>query len=263
MESLLLTFMSHGISDFMLQSTNLARRKAQRRLGAFLIHGLITFFVLLLVLHFYSFGTMLPFIVVVTVLHIAVDYIKALLTPKNKYGLDLLWFLVDQLGHFLMIFVVWQWFDLSVNPAIATFYQNLISPKTLTVLTQPVKPQLNYSFNQLLMIANGYIYICIGGVFLVRKLLNSIEKQPLRVEHSSKIQSGTYIGILERFLILTFVQCQSLPSVAFILTAKSIARFNELNDRSFAEYYLMGTLTSTTMAIGGGFLLNFLAAWIR
>ncbi len=263
MESLLLTFMSHGISDFMLQSTNLVRRKAQRRLSAFLIHGLITFSVLLLVLHFYCPGTMLPFVSVLTVLHLALDYIKSLFTSKNKHGLDLLWFIVDQLGHFFMIIVVWQWFDLTVNPALATFYQNLLSPKTLTVLTQPAKPPLNYSFNQLLMIVNGYIYICAGGVFLVRKILNSIEKQPLRIEHNTKIQSGTYIGILERFLILTFVQCQSLPSVAFILTAKSIARFNELNDKSFAEYYLMGTLTSATMAIGGGFLLNFLAAWIR
>lgn len=40
------------------------------------------------------------------------------------------------------------------------------------------------------------------------------------------------------------------------LAAKSIARFKELEDRAFAEYYLVGTLMSVAVATGGYRLLR-------
>ncbi|HOD90893.1 MAG TPA: DUF3307 domain-containing protein, partial [Thermotogota bacterium] len=43
----------------------------------------------------------------------------------------------------------------------------------------------------------------------------------------------------------------------FILTAKSLARFKQLNDRDFAEYYLIGTLFSVLIALCGGFIFRF------
>ncbi|MBE3576508.1 MAG: hypothetical protein IMX00_02280 [Limnochordales bacterium] len=41
--------------------------------------------------------------------------------------------------------------------------------------------------------------------------------------------------------------------------AKSIARFRELEDRQFAEYYLVGTLLSLTLATTGYLALQLLA----
>ena len=41
-----------------------------------------------------------------------------------------------------------------------------------------------------------------------------------------------------------------------MLTAKSIARYKELENRDFAEYYLVGTLLSALLAILGGLLLK-------
>ena len=38
-------------------------------------------------------------------------------------------------------------------------------------------------------------------------------------------------------------------AIGFVLTAKSLARFNQLNDQSFAEKYLVGTLLSSFLAI--------------
>ena len=64
--------------------------------------------------------------------------------------------------------------------------------------------------------------------------------------------------MLERALLLTFTLASAFTSIAFVLTAKSIARYKELEDRDFAEYYLAGTLLSTLLAILGGLLLKSL-----
>lgn len=38
-------------------------------------------------------------------------------------------------------------------------------------------------------------------------------------------------------------------AVALVVAVKSIARFEELKQRAFAEYFLVGTLTSVLVAI--------------
>ena len=46
--------------------------------------------------------------------------------------------------------------------------------------------------------------------------------------------------------------------IGFILTAKSIARFNKLSDQRFAEYFIIGNLISFTLAIIGGVFVKFI-----
>jgi hypothetical protein len=48
---------------------------------------------------------------------------------------------------------------------------------------------------------------------------------------------------------------QSPATVGLILTAKSIARYPEFKSERFAEYFLIGTLLSISLAILGGVLL--------
>ena len=43
-------------------------------------------------------------------------------------------------------------------------------------------------------------------------------------------------------------------AVGFVIAAKTIARFRLLDDRDFAEYYLLGTLGSVSVAIFTGLL---------
>lgn len=51
--------------------------------------------------------------------------------------------------------------------------------------------------------------------------------------------------------MLFFLSIQQYSSVGFILTAKSIARYNKISeDQAFAEYYLLGTLLSTICVLG-------------
>jgi hypothetical protein len=45
-----------------------------------------------------------------------------------------------------------------------------------------------------------------------------------------------------------------------LLAAKSIARFKDLEKRPFAEYYLIGTLTSFLVAISSALLWRALSA---
>ena len=60
---------------------------------------------------------------------------------------------------------------------------------------------------------------------------------------------GATIGALERLLIVALVLSGAEAAVGFVIAAKTIARFRQLDDRGFAEYYLLGTLASVSVAI--------------
>ena len=60
---------------------------------------------------------------------------------------------------------------------------------------------------------------------------------------------GATIGILERILIVVFVLTGTDVAIGFVVAAKTLARFRLLDDRAFAEYYLLGTLASVAVAI--------------
>lgn len=60
---------------------------------------------------------------------------------------------------------------------------------------------------------------------------------------------GATIGVLERILIVVFVLTGTDVAIGFVVAAKTLARFKLLDDRAFAEYYLLGTLASVAVAI--------------
>ena len=60
---------------------------------------------------------------------------------------------------------------------------------------------------------------------------------------------GETIGVLERLLVVIFVLGGAGVAVGLVIAAKTIARFRQLDDRAFAEYYLLGTLASVTVAV--------------
>jgi hypothetical protein len=65
---------------------------------------------------------------------------------------------------------------------------------------------------------------------------------------------GATIGALERLLILAFLLTGAEAAVGLVIAAKTIARFKQLDDRGFAEYYLLGTLASVMVAVSSGLL---------
>lgn len=58
-------------------------------------------------------------------------------------------------------------------------------------------------------------------------------------------------------LVLTLVLFGQWAAIGLIVAAKSIVRFRD-GSTSFAEYYLLGTLTSMLVAIGAGVLVKLL-----
>jgi hypothetical protein len=65
---------------------------------------------------------------------------------------------------------------------------------------------------------------------------------------------GEAIGILERLLIVTFVLVGAEAAIGLVIAAKTLARFKQLDDRDFAEYYLLGTLASVAVATISAFV---------
>jgi len=65
---------------------------------------------------------------------------------------------------------------------------------------------------------------------------------------------GEAIGILERLLIVTLVLAGAEAAIGLVIAAKTLARFKQLDDRDFAEYYLLGTLASVAVATISAFV---------
>jgi hypothetical protein len=72
--------------------------------------------------------------------------------------------------------------------------------------------------------------------------------------HASPIRIGATIGVLERLLIVIFVLSGAVAAIGFVVAAKTLARFKQLDDRDFAEYYLLGTLASVAVGLGSALL---------
>ena len=68
----------------------------------------------------------------------------------------------------------------------------------------------------------------------------------IRADH----KAGRKIGTIERLIMLIFLSKDQYAALGFVLTAKSIARYDKIaKDEKFAEYYLLGTLVSTLCVI--------------
>jgi hypothetical protein len=72
--------------------------------------------------------------------------------------------------------------------------------------------------------------------------------------HAPPARIGATIGVLERLLIVTLLLTGSTAAIGFVVAAKTLARFKQLDDRDFAEYYLLGTLASVAVALGSALL---------
>jgi hypothetical protein len=104
-----------------------------------------------------------------------------------------------------------------------------------------------------------------GGAILIRlvlatRLLKLPDQSIKRTAVGDTVEIGVYVGLLERLLTLLFLISGQYSAIGFVLVAKSIARFRDLEDRQFAEYYLVGTLLSLTLATAGYLALQVLAA---
>ena len=113
-----------------------------------------------------------------------------------------------------------------------------------------------YFWGKILLLAAGYWYACAGGAALVRRVLDLVPvseapkggKEAISIP-AVELSRGLVIGVLERTLALTLVLTNQFSALGLVLAAKAIVRYQALDDRDFAEYVLIGTLTSLLIAL--------------
>jgi len=69
---------------------------------------------------------------------------------------------------------------------------------------------------------------------------------------------GATIGVLERVLVIALMPGGGPAAVGFVVAAKTLARFRELNNKRFAERYLLGTMTSVTIALASALTVGWI-----
>jgi hypothetical protein len=113
----------------------------------------------------------------------------------------------------------------------------------------------------------GYVAVVIGGGRVVQWVTRSFLARVSDADTRPGLpRAGRYIGWLERFLIVTFVAFDYGEAVGFLLAAKALVRYPEIQEDKkghFAEYFLVGTLTSVGLAILGGIILRHSASILR
>lgn len=233
--------LAHVLTDFVFQPDPLAENK--EKVTVLFVHSLIFFFLsIVILLPTFSYQAIIALALLAS-FHGFIDYSKNLIQKRTGKSLWL-YFLGDQALHVLGI------------GGVIFFLDKASSHAWIDVLsTYWSKPSI-FLFGSL------FVLIVFGGGFFTGILCKGF-LEGLDSEKKPGIErAGRYIGILERSLVLTAVLFGKMEFIGYIFAAKSIARYPEMKEGShFAEYYLIGTLTSISIAFFGGLLLKYLLGW--
>lgn len=222
LDILLKLVFSHLIVDFVLQTNDIVKKKKEGKILYHIIHSLMQALVAYVVLGLWNYWFIIP---VIFVTHLVIDFWK--ITYKEKLSS----FIIDQILHFIVLFVLW----------IAITRQYTIASNIYRELTDCNQCWI-ILISYLLVLKPASIFL---GLFTKRWRLNGGVSESLQ-------NAGQWIGYLERILILTFILIGKIDAIGFLLAAKSIFRFGELNkskEIKTTEYVLIGTLSSFTIAI--------------
>lgn len=224
----------HTVGDFVLQTRRMALGKGQPRW--LLAHAsTVTAAHVICLLPVWS-GPVIVVALGIGVLHGLVDGAKARLLRGRD---ERFWpFAVDQLVHLLIL----------LGAAL------LLSRLPL----RPWFPDLATlsSTAYLAWFVAAYAFNVNGSSSLVRAVLRRFT--PPEAADGEQPGAGRVIGVLERLITLTLVLLDQWGALGFVLAAKSIARFKDLDQRLSAEYYLIGTLMSLALAVASALLLRLL-----
>ncbi|MGB9780063.1 DUF3307 domain-containing protein [Caldanaerobacter sp.] len=228
--SIILLFFSHGLGDYVFQTEKMVKRKLDGKFRSFMEHFLIVLSLNIVLMVFFTTGAF-PYLIALSVFHILIDWGKYKLFKSESLNS----FVLDQISHIITMVLI--------GLKIADF----LRPSFLGVHFE--------TYFQVFSILTVYIYVVLGGAIFIRYALLS----PLVYVPKAEITtSGKIIGIIERILMTTLVAMGQVAAAGFVIAAKSIARYKELDDKNFAEYYLIGTMLSMLLALLGGILIRFL-----
>lgn len=228
------------ILEYGLQTSKMIHAKKNRELKGYAKYFLCYFIAaLLLSVNWFSWKLILA-IIIQTFFFGIIDYAKIYLKlNKARYRFEI--GIVDILLHFFVI-----WFSI------------IILKPGFTDLNLPFHLNIGVSLSiyvKFCIYVSAIIFLLNGGTELVRAVLKKVKIEDEKME---KDNTGKLIGNIERILLFILILFDNLTAIGFVIAAKSIARFEELKHKKFAEYYLIGTLTSTLIAIFTGKFVIFL-----
>ena len=236
--TLILFLIAHVLGDFYLQSKAIAKGK-QTSFKNLVIHGIVYLLAMAMVILPLLGLTFLKWVLLAASLHFLVDWFKILftqkrsLTDKNKTRL----YLMDQLLHVIL---------LAGTVFLAAQVETIQWTNLMSLLIEYFNLEIGLFLKWMLalLIVIKPVSITIGIVLW--------QYQPVTVdkEEVGHPGVGALIGILERLIILVMLSQSQYAAIGFVLTAKSIARYNKLIENpQFSEYYLLGTLLSMLLVI--------------
>lgn len=110
-----------------------------------------------------------------------------------------------------------------------------------------------------LLFAFGLLLAANEANLAIRWVLGWLQLKPMggQALDERELNRGRVIGLLERGLIFCFVLTGQFGAIGFTLAAKGFTRFKEMENRGFAEYVLIGTLLSSSLAMAAGALVRW------
>ncbi|PYT82876.1 MAG: hypothetical protein DMG40_04415 [Acidobacteria bacterium] len=241
-------YLAHLLTDFVFQTHRLVEQKRHGQLSAYVFHGLTHYLSAVLLVSFFLAGSGLWLrthlvLLALTLVHLLIDFAKIQFTKKAPLNDGAAAYVSDQFLHFLSVaFAAW-----------------FLSPGLPFAEVAALLGRGRAVPSRLLFIPVIYVGVIFGGGYLIRALTRplaqSVHLDPPEKRNEPMQNAGLYIGWLERFLLLTALLLQSPGTTGLILAAKAIARYPEFKSEHFAEYFLIGTLLSFSIAVMGGAIL--------
>ena len=221
----------HLLADFLFQTSAYSEKK--RKIIYFIVFEII----LLAILEFKK-GILLG--IIISVFHFLINYIVNKLEKRfRKRRLKLLFFSINQLIHFVILIGIYYIFNL--ENSVSNLYLKLEGYE---------------NFKTIILYISVFSIIFEPASLFIRKLFTSISPKTYPKENLEELKAGNIIGKLERIIIAILLLNNQFGVIGFVLTAKSIARFKQMEDRDFAEKYLIGTLTSFLIVLISVFILK-------
>lgn len=228
---------AHIIIDFYCQPISWVSDKEQKKwkskklLAHSLLHSAAACLPIIMVTS--DFKSIFCLVTIVGGSHWLIDLLKVKLGKKLRY------FILDQALHVLVLIVI----------ALHTTGINLSSFFT------GIMNEFNLKHGLIIL---AYLLILKPSSIVISKIL--VKYSPIdEGENKGLLSGGEIIGYLERLLILTFVIKGQYAVIGFILAAKSIFRFGDLNkakDQKLTEYILLGSLLSVTITSFVGIIVS-------
>ncbi len=242
---LVLLLAGHVLGDFLAQTEGVAERK-EHGLGWMLLHGAAMTATHVVVASPFLTARLGLGLVLIGIVHTAIDLARRALV-RGEPAREFPGLLLDQAAHALVIVALWWW--VTGGDGSAPTADWLVCGAGGAVA----------AYARFVVVLSGLALNWKGGTAFVRRLLARYpEVVPQETEQAGHgYEMGRTIGCLERTLVFALVLFGQWGALGLVIAAKSIARFKELNDRHFADYYLIGTLASMLVAVGTGILVRY------